>query len=154
MNLEVPLRCTGVAAVLIKRTDSDYKVLLLKRDTSVLRDVWCYIGGGIEEGEKAWEAALREVKEETGITDLSLYSSNQFDQIYSPKENYIYIAPVFVGYVDESQKVNLNYEHSDYKWVSFKEALDTVSIPGNEEVLLSIEKHFVNRPPLHYLRVL
>ncbi|MDP4550097.1 NUDIX domain-containing protein [Alkalihalobacillus macyae] len=153
MNLEVPLRCTGVAAVLIKRTDSDYEVLLLKRDTSVLRDVWCYIGGGIEEGEKAWEAALREVKEETGITDLSLYSSNQFDQIYSPKENYIYIAPVFVGYVDESQKVNLNYEHSDYKWVSFKEALDTVSIPGNEEVLLSIEKHFVNRPPLHYLRV-
>jgi dihydroneopterin triphosphate diphosphatase len=153
MNLEVPLRCTGVAAVLIKRTDSDYKVLLLKRDTSVLRDVWCYIGGGIEEGEKAWEAALREVKEETGITDLSLYSSNQFDQIYSPKENYIYIAPVFVGYVDESQKVNLNYEHSDYKWVSFKEAFDTVSIPGNEEVLLSIEKHFVNRPPLHYLRI-
>ncbi|MBN8236396.1 NUDIX domain-containing protein [Halobacillus kuroshimensis] len=153
MNLEVPLRCTGVAAVLIKRTDSDYKVLLLKRDTSVLRDVWCYIGGGIEEGEKAWEAALREIKEETGITDLSLYSSNQFDQIYSPKENYIYIAPVFVGYVDESHKVNLNYEHSDYKWVSFKEAFDTVSIPGNEEVLLSIEKHFVNRPPLHYLRV-
>ncbi len=153
MNLEVPLRCTGVAVVLIKRTDSDYNVLLLKRDTSVLKDVWCYIGGGIEEGEKAWEAALREVKEETGITDLSLYSSNQFDQIYSPKENYIYIAPVFVGYVDESQKVNLNYEHTDYKWVSFKEAFDTVSIPGNEEVLLSIEKHFVNRPPLHYLRV-
>ncbi|MGR9050553.1 NUDIX hydrolase [Halobacillus faecis] len=153
MNLEVPLRCTGVAAVLIKRTDSGYKVLLLKRDTSVLRDVWCYIGGGIEEGEKAWEAALREVKEETGITDLSLYSSNQFDQIYSPKENYIYIAPVFVGYVDESQKVNINYEHSDYKWVPFKESMDTVSIPGNEEVLLSIEKHLVHRPPLHDLRV-
>ena len=31
MNLEVPLRCTGVAQVLIKRTGSDYKVLLLKR---------------------------------------------------------------------------------------------------------------------------
>lgn len=153
MKFQVPLRCTGVATVLIKRTESDDKVLLLKRDTSVLRDVWCYIGGGIEEGEKAWEAALREVKEETGITNLPLYSSNQFDKIYSPEENYIYIAPVFVGYVDESQKVNLNYEHSDYKWVSFKEACDTVSIPGNEEVLLSIEKHFVNRPPLEYLRV-
>lgn len=153
MNLEVPLRCTGVAVVIIKKTGSDYKVLLLKRDTPVLKDIWCYIGGGIEEGEKAWEAALREVKEETGITNLSLYSSNQFDQIYSPKENYIYIAPVFVGYVDESQKVNLNDEHSDYKWVSFKEAVDTVSIPGNEEVLLSIEKHFVNRPPLQDLRV-
>ncbi|WP_269898340.1 NUDIX domain-containing protein [Lysinibacillus sp. JK80] len=39
----------------------------MKRSTSVLNNVWCYIGGGIEEGEMAWESAVREVKEETGI---------------------------------------------------------------------------------------
>ncbi|MGM7681181.1 NUDIX hydrolase [Cytobacillus sp. Hm23] len=153
VNVEVPLRCTGVAAVLLKKVGADYKVLLLKRDTAVLQDVWCYIGGSIEEGEKAWEAALREIQEETGITCNSLYTSNLFDQIYSPQGNYIYIAPVFIGYVDETQKVSLNYEHSDYKWVSFKEAFETVSLPGNEEVLRSIEKHFANRKPLHNLRI-
>jgi len=55
---EIPVRCIGIAAVLLKRINGEYKILLLKRATKVLEDAWCYIGGGIEEGEKAWEAAL------------------------------------------------------------------------------------------------
>lgn len=98
---EVPIKCTGVAIVLLKKIENEYKVLLLKRSTSVLNNVWCYIGGGIEEGEKAWESAVKEVQEETGITKVLLYTTNKFDQIYLPKENYIYLAPVFVGYVEE-----------------------------------------------------
>lgn len=119
----------------------------------MLKDVWCYIGGSIEEGEKAWESALREIEEETGISNVLLYSSNTFDYIYSPQENYIYIAPVFVGFVGKSQKVKLNEEHSEYKWLSFEEALSTVTLPGNDEVLLSIEKHFSQRNPPEYLRI-
>ncbi|MEK3718347.1 MULTISPECIES: NUDIX domain-containing protein [unclassified Paenibacillus] len=63
----------------------------------------------MEEGEQAWEAALREVREEAGITQVALYISNTFDQIYSAKENYIYVAPVFVGYVNDDQDVILNH---------------------------------------------
>jgi len=150
---EIPIRCTGVATVLLKRIENEYRVLLLKRATAVLCDAWCYIGGGIEKDESAWEAALREIKEETGITKVTLYTSNKFDQIYSPQENYIYIAPVFVGFVDDQQDVQLNYEHSDYQWLSFDSAIETVTLPGNDEVLRSIEKHFVMREPPKYLRV-
>jgi dihydroneopterin triphosphate diphosphatase len=150
---EVPIRCTGVATVLLKKIENEYKVLLLKRATSVLKDVWCYIGGSIEEGEKAWESALREVREETGISNVLLYTSNKFDQIYSPKENYIYVAPVFVGFVEENQEVTLNYEHSEFRWLSFSEAISTVTLPGNDEVLMSIEKHFAKRQPSEYLRI-
>ena len=152
-SVEVPLKCTGVAAVLLKRERYEYKVLLLKRNSAVLRNVWCYIGGSIEEGEAAWQAAYREIEEETGITDVSLYTSNLFDQIYSPAYNYIYMAPVFVGYVDEGQSVELNEEHQDYNWLSFQEAIETVSLPGNDNVLQSIKKHFVDRSPLQDLRV-
>ena len=150
---EIPIRCTGVAIVLLKRVENEYKVLLLKRATKVLRDVWCYIGGGIEKDESAWETALREIKEETGITKVTLYTTNKFDQIYSPEGNYIYIAPVFVGFVEDQQEVKLNYEHSDYQWLSFDRAIEIVSLPGNDDVLRSIEKHFVMRKPLKYLRV-
>ncbi|WP_338029497.1 NUDIX domain-containing protein [Gracilibacillus alcaliphilus] len=107
----------------------------------------------MEEGEKAWEFALREIEEKTGITKVSLYTSNKFDQFYSPNENYIYIAPVFVGYVDVEQHVILNYEHSEYKWLSFNEAMEQVALPGNDEVLTFIEKHFVKRIPMELLRV-
>lgn len=150
---EVPIRCIGVATVLLKIIENEYKVLLLKRATSILKDVWCYIGGRIEGGEKAWESALREVREETGISNVSLYTSNKFDQIYSPEGNYIYVAPVFVGFVEERQEVTLNDEHSEFRWLSFSEAIATVTLPGNDEVLMSIEKHFVIRKPPEYLRI-
>ncbi|GIN74494.1 NUDIX hydrolase [Bacillus sp. J14TS2] len=152
-NIEVPLRCKGIAVVLLKKFDNEYKVLLLKQATPVLQDAWCYIGGGIEEGETAWQSALREVEEETGITKFSLYTSNKFDQFYSPDEDYIYLAPVFVGYVDDEQDVILNYEHSEYKWLSFNEAIEHVALPGNDEVLTFIEKHFVKNTPKELLRV-
>lgn len=109
--------------------------------------------GSIEAGETATEAALREVQEETGISMISLYSSNKFDQIFSPEDNYVYVAPVFVGFVEDDQEVTLNNEHSEYRWLSFAQAIQTVSIPGNDEVLQSIEKHFVSRKPPDYLRV-
>jgi dATP pyrophosphohydrolase len=125
----------------------------MKRATPVLYDVWCYIGGGIKDGETAWEAALREINEETGIAKVSLYSSNKFDQFYDSQENYIYIAPVFVGYVDDSEEVMINFEHKDFKWMTFYEAKKKVVLPGNDEVLEHIEKHFVKNHPVKWLRV-
>jgi dihydroneopterin triphosphate diphosphatase len=82
-------------------------------------------------GGKSLGSSLREVKEETGITKLALYSSNTFDQIYSPGENSLYITPVFVSFIEENQDVRLNNEHSGYKWLSFEEAKEFVTLPGN-----------------------
>jgi dihydroneopterin triphosphate diphosphatase len=150
---EIPVRCIGIAAVLLKRINGEYTILLLKRATKVLEDAWCYIGGGIEEGEKAWEAALREIKEETGITKVSLYTSNKFDRFYSKKENYIYVAPVFVGYVDENEDVILNHEHKEFVWLTIDEAKSKVALPGTDEVIEFIEKHFIKEKPSEWLRI-
>lgn len=151
--MDIPVKNSGIAVVLLKKIEGHYHVLLLKRNTPTLLGEWCYIGGGIEEGEKAWEAALREVKEETSVTKLDLYASNTFDQFYRPHKNDLYIAPVFVGFVEKTQVIELNDEHSDYKWLSFDEAKQQASLPGNEEVLSFIEKHFVKKTPNPWLLV-
>ena len=153
IKIETPVYSNGIAVVLLKKINGSYNVLLMKRATRILKDMWCYIGGSLEQGEKAWEAAIREIKEETGITNVTLYSSNTFDQIYSPLDNYIYIAPVFVGFIEENQDVVLNNEHSEYKWLSFDEARELVTLPGNEEVLTFIEKYFVKNTPTEWLRI-
>lgn len=44
------------------------EVLLIKRGTPPLEDSWSLPGGRIEWGERAIDAALRELKEETGCT--------------------------------------------------------------------------------------
>lgn len=46
--------------------DEDKKILMLKQHHED-RDIWMVPGGGIEEGEDARQAAIREVKEETGL---------------------------------------------------------------------------------------
>ncbi|GAF15084.1 NTP pyrophosphohydrolase including oxidative damage repair enzymes [Bacillus sp. JCM 19046] len=145
--MNIAITSSGISVVLIRKREHGSEVLLLKRSTSVLNGEWCYIGGGIEEGEKAWEAALREVEEETGVTALDLYVSNTFDQFYRPHQNDIYLAPVFVGFVKEDQQIELNHEHSDYRWLSFTEAKKRVCLPGNDAILSFIEKHFINKTP-------
>lgn len=148
MAHEIPIRCRGIAAVLLKRFGDEYRVLLMRRATPTMKNRWCYIGGGIEQGEKATEAAVREIREETGLTRISLYASNKFEQFYSSQRDDIYVAPVFVGYVDDEEDVTLNYEHSEFAWLPFSEARERVSLPGNEEILDHIEKYFAMRKPL------
>ncbi len=53
----------GVRVILL---DAKNRILMLKQYHEG-RDVWMVPGGGIEEGENAEEAALREVLEETGL---------------------------------------------------------------------------------------
>ncbi len=153
MAHEIPIRCRGIAAVLLKRFGDEYRVLLMRRATPTMKDMWCYIGGGIEQGERVTEAAVREIREETGLTRITLYASNKFEQFYSPLKEEVYVAPVFVGYVDDKEDVTLNYEHSEFAWLPFSKARERVTLPGNEEILEHVEKYFGRRQPLKELCV-
>lgn len=62
------------------------------------------------------------------------------------------MAPVSVAFVDEEAQVTLNDEHSEYAWFSFEEAIQRITVPGNDRVL-SFEKHFVKTKPYTQLEV-
>lgn len=57
----------GVRVIILDEQD---RMLLVKQQHED-REIWMVPGGGIEEGENAAEAAVREVKEETGL-DIEL----------------------------------------------------------------------------------
>jgi len=46
----------------------DNKILLIKRNTTPFKGFWCLPGGLMETGETIEQTAVRELKEETGIT--------------------------------------------------------------------------------------
>ncbi len=85
------------------------KFLLLKRsEQNSSPGEWVFPGGKIEDGENPREAAKRELKEETGP-----------NYIGEGELGYWKIYPFHLKV--QEKEVELDYEHSDFKWLSLKE---------------------------------
>ena len=152
MAQELPIRCYGVSAFLLKKDNGDYRVLLLKR-TRAVQGIWAGVSGKIEEGEKAWQAILREIKEETGLTPEKLYSADTCEQFYEIDKDSIWIAPVFVAYVSDNAAVTINEEHSEFGWFTLEEAMLKVPFTGQRRILRHIQEEFVQRRPVDWLLI-
>ena len=142
----------AVSVFLLQHHGSEVKVLLMRRATT-MKGTWCQVAGGIEAGEKAWQAALREVREETGIILGSLWSGDIVEQFYEPHRDRIAMLPVFVGFVAPQIEVQLNDEHDAYEWLDFDAACARVTFPGQRHTLRTIEAEFVARDPDPVLRI-
>jgi hypothetical protein len=59
------------------------------------------------------------------------------------------LLPVFVGFVAPSATVIINHEHSEFRWVSFDEALTMVPFAGQRHV----KAEFVDREPVRHLLI-
>jgi len=94
------------------------KFLLLKRsEQNSSPGEWVFPGGKIEDGENPREAALREFEEETGLKGEILDSGNNY--IGEGELGYWKIYPFHLKV--QEKEVELDYEHSDFKWLSLKE---------------------------------
>jgi dATP pyrophosphohydrolase len=152
MAQELPIRCYIVSSFLLKKDNDDYRVLLLKRKQTI-KGAWAGVGGKIEEGETAWQAILREIKEEAGLTPERLYSADTCEQFYEIDRDSILIAPVFVAYIPDSAVVTINEEHSEFGWFTFEEAKLKVSFPEQRRILRHIQQEFVQRQPVEWLLI-
>ncbi len=142
----------GVAVVAIRQTTRDHEVLLLRRTQSNAGQ-WCQISGKIESGETASQAALREMKEETGLIPSRFYSADLCEQFYEIGRNSIWLAPIFVAYVEPEVTVTLNEEHSEYFWTSLGRAIELLPFPGQKSMLMHIRHWFVEREPSRLLEI-
>jgi dATP pyrophosphohydrolase len=149
---EIPIRSVAVSVVLIRAAPGGHEVLLLRR-TRTLTGEWCQVAGAIEPNETAWQAALREVREETGLVPLALYSADICEQFYEADRDAISLLPVFVGLVAEDAEVVLNAEHSEHRWLSVEEAVALGPFSGQRHLLRHVHAEFVVRAPHPLLRV-
>jgi len=109
--------------------------LLLKRNKNkIYEHLWQGVAGKIEKGEAAWESAIRELKEETGLDPSNIFVADHTSSFYEVTGNRINIVPVF-GIEVNSKEVLLSEEHIDFKWVDYHEAKQTLVWNGQKKGL-------------------
>ena len=112
--------------------------LLLKRSRKKIYEyLWQGVAGKIEKNELAWQAALRELKEETGLTAQKMFVADYVSKFYEKHEDRMNFVPVF-GIEVNNKKVSLSEEHCNFKWLSFKKAHAKLTWNGQKKGLKAV----------------
>ncbi len=135
---------TLVEAHIFRQVDDDIEFLLIKRsdDDELYPGTWQMVTGTIGENEKAFETALREIQEETGLIPLKFWVAPNVNSFYNQVKDHINFIPVFASLVDKSSRVVLSPEHSEYKWVNAAEAKRMLLWQGQRNSVDIIHQYF------------
>ena len=79
--------------------------------------IWQCVTGGINTNERAYQTAVRELKEETGLYPEKMWTIDRVNNYYDPKYDSVFLIPIF-GIEVKSKDVKLSSEHIDYFWGS------------------------------------
>jgi len=117
---------------------AEEKYLILKRSDSVksMKGLWGGISGIIEGNEEPLQRAKIEVFEETGIGEdkITLAKTANEMQVTSQYSNHGWIIHPFLFTTKEPQ-IKLNWENSEYTWISPNEISKYKAVPSLDKVL-------------------
>jgi dATP pyrophosphohydrolase len=115
--------------------DNVPEYLILKRNKNkIYEHLWQGVAGKIEKDEKAWQTAIRELKEETGLDPSNIFIADHVSRFYETKGDRVNLVPVF-GIEVNSKDVILSDEHVDFKWVHYADARNTLVWNGQKKGL-------------------
>jgi dATP pyrophosphohydrolase len=126
----------GVVDVYVIRPyRDDWLVLALQRATTTrCPGSWETVHGRMEADERPEDAALREVREETGLAVDRLYSIT-CQPFYLHTTGAVQMAVVFAAFVPEPGTVTLGDEHQAHEWLSMEAAALRLMWPREREAL-------------------
>ncbi len=138
------MRTEQVLTIIFRRNKGNYEFLLLKR-TEEKGGFWQPPSGGVESGDESiLEAAYREVYEEISILKKDVIYV--FENVHSFSIDKHYLTGESIPTIKEyvyafevnpqatiSLDANVYVEHTEYKWVSYEEAMEMLKWDNNKE---------------------
>lgn len=133
-----------VDCYIYRHTTDGIRFLLMKRNLNkIYEHLWQGVAGKIEKGETASEAAVRELKEETGLSPVNIFVADHVSRFYEVHGDCINLVPVF-GIEVDSENVILSEEHISYKWANIDEALNTLVWNGQKKGIQTVHDMVIN----------
>ena len=125
----------GVVDVYVVHPAADgWRVLVLQRAAEGTRCplAWETVHGRIEPGERPEQAAVRELREETGLAIDRLYNVTT-QAVYLHGFGSVQVAVVFCAFVDAAAEPALGPEHGRAEWLAPEEARARFAWPRERE---------------------
>ena len=137
------------AVVFYQGTNGVREYLLLRheetRSATGSHEYWNFPKGHIEPGEKALAAALREVREETGLNvniTPGFKETERYDYRFQNEPRMKFVV-WFIARAPE-KRVILSAEHMDALWLPYKEALRRATYASTKRILRKVHRVFLN----------
>jgi type II secretory ATPase GspE/PulE/Tfp pilus assembly ATPase PilB-like protein/8-oxo-dGTP pyrophosphatase MutT (NUDIX family) len=119
----------------IRHNGGDWRVLTLQRAADGKRpDSWETVYGKIDAREKPEKAAVRELREETGLEVESLYNVT-VTSFYLHATGTIQMCITFAAFVSDDAEVVLGEEHQKFEWLSVDDACARFTWPREAHAL-------------------
>jgi 8-oxo-dGTP pyrophosphatase MutT (NUDIX family) len=120
----------------------EQKLLILRRSNKVktMKGLWAGISGIIEKNEVPLTRAKIEIYEETGISEdkIRLVKNAEKLRIHSPQyENHEWEIFPFL-FEAKNPDIKLNWENSEYRWITINELKNYNTVPSLEKVLQNL----------------
>lgn len=102
------------------------EILLIKRssDAEEFPNYWEDVGGRLKQSESPEDGLKREIREETGLTDIEMIKPLTMFHVFrkGAKKSDNELIGISFWCKTNNLDVTLSHEHSDYKWLSPDEA--------------------------------
>ena len=135
------------------KTEDGLRYLLLRRaPDNTYPGIWQPVAGKLKAGETAWEAGLREFREETGFSPLNFYALDHVSTYYLHTLNEVIHVPAFMAEIT-LQDPTLNHEHDAFRWLSIEEATQTASWAPYRQALTGIPLLLRSSPALALAKI-
>jgi len=118
------------------------RILILRRSQKVgtYRRSWAGVSGYMETSDT--EQAFTEISEETELykNDLKLIKKGEPLEVIDRSLNRKWIVHPFLFHVRAPEKIRIDWEHTEMKWIKPKELANYKTVPGLKETLARVIK--------------
>ena len=133
------MRSTKIVTSFIQ---DNQKILILRRSNKVktMKGLWAGISGIIEKNEIPLTRAKIEIREEVGISEdkIRLVKAAERLKVNSPQyENHEWEIFPFL-FEAKNPDIKLNWENSEYTWITIDELKNYNTVPNLEKVLQNL----------------
>lgn len=125
-------------AILYRESPSGKLYLLLNYPSGH----WDFVKGNIEKGETFKQTTLREIREETGITDVSFIEGfeNKVEYHYQRDGELVHKEVVFFLAKTATEHVEISHEHLGFIWLKFNDALKKLTYKTAQNLMKKVSE--------------